>query len=64
MEHNNPTALPKELLVRALSLAGSRTISLEQLETDIEAGAPRSEDGTVNIIAYAAWQLGGLGHGG
>ena len=59
MEHNNPTALPKELVVRALSLAGSRTISLERLEADIAAGAPVNEDGTVNIIAYGAWILKG-----
>ena len=64
MERNNPTALPKELVVRALSLAGSRTISLEQLEADIASGAPVNEDGTVNIIAYAAWILRGIGHGG
>ena len=56
---NNPTALPKELVVRALKMAGSRTISLEQLEADIEAGAPVNEDGTINIIAYGAWILKG-----
>lgn len=56
---NNPTALPKEVVVRALKLAGSRTITLEQLEADIAAGAPLNEDGTVNIIAYRAWILKG-----
>ena len=56
---NNPTALPKDLVVRALEMAGSRTVTLEQLEADIEAGAPVNEDGTVNIIAYAAWMLRG-----
>lgn len=56
---NNPTALPKELVVRALSLAGSRTITMERLEADIASGAPVNEDGTVNVIAYAAWILKG-----
>jgi len=56
---NNPAALPKEVVVRALTLAGSRTITLEQLEADIAAGAPVNEDGTVNIIAYGAWILKG-----
>jgi len=56
---NNPMALPKELVVRALKLAGSRTITAEQLEADIAAGAPVNEDGTVNIIAYGAWILKG-----
>ena len=56
---NNPTALPKELVVKALKLAGSRTITMETIEADIESGAPVNEDGTMNIIAYAAWILKG-----
>jgi len=56
---NNPTALPKDVLVKALKVAGSRTISDESLAADIEAGAPVNENGTVNIIAYAAWILKG-----
>ena len=56
---NNPTALPKELVVKALKLAGSRTITMETIEADIEAGAPVNENGTMNIIAYAAWILKG-----
>ena len=59
MAENNPTALSKDTLVRALKLAGSRTISQEQLEADIAAGAPVNEDGSMNIIAYAAWILKG-----
>ena len=54
---NNPTALPKELVVRALNLAGSRSMSMDTLEADIASGAPVNEDGTMNIIAYAAWIL-------
>ena len=56
---NNPTAWPKDVLVKALKVAGSRTISDESLAADIEAGAPVNENGTVNIIAYAAWILKG-----
>ena len=56
---NNPTRLPKENVVLALQRAGSRTISMEQLEADIEAGAPVNEDGTINIMAYGAWILKG-----
>ena len=56
---NNPTRLPKENVVLALRRAGSRTISVEQLEADIEAGAPVNEDGTINIMAYGAWILKG-----
>lgn len=60
---NNPTALPKDLLVKALKLAGSRTITDETLEADIAAGAPVNDDGTMNIIAYGAWILKGNLHG-
>ena len=56
---NNPQAISKELLVRALKAAGSRTITLENLEDDITSGAPVNEDGTMNIIAYGAWILKG-----
>ena len=56
---NNPQAISKELLVRALKAAGSRTITLENLEDDIASGAPVNEDGTMNIIAYGAWILKG-----
>ena len=57
--NNDPTALPKELVVKALKLAGSRTVSMESLEADIAAGAPVNDDGTMNIIAYGAWILKG-----
>jgi len=63
MERNNPRALPKELVVRALRAAGSRTITEESLEADIASGAPVNEDGTVDVIAYAAWILKGNLHG-
>jgi len=49
------TALEPETLARLLKQAGSRTISTETLAADIEAGAPKNPDGTVNLIHYAAW---------
>lgn len=30
-------------------------VSPEVLEVDLEAGAPRNKDGTLNLVAYAAW---------
>lgn len=30
-------------------------VSPEVLEADLEAGAPRNKDGTLNLVAYAAW---------
>lgn len=53
------TALPPEMLVRLLKQAGSRLISVETLAADFAAGAPKNEDGTVNLIEYAAWLVKG-----
>ena len=53
------TALQPEMLVNILRRAGSRLISAETLAADFEAGAPRNEDGTVNIIEFAAWLVKG-----
>ncbi len=53
------TALQQDMLVNILRRAGSRTISAESLAADFEAGAPRNEDGTVNLIEYAAWLVKG-----
>ena len=53
------TALQPEMLVTILRRAGSRLISAESLAADFEAGAPKNEDGTVNLIEYAAWLVKG-----
>lgn len=53
------TALPPEMLVRLLKQAGSRLISAETLAADFAAGAPKNEDGTVNLIEFAAWLVKG-----
>ena len=53
------TALQPEMLVNILRRAGSRLISAETLVADFEAGAPRNQDGTVNIIEFAAWLVKG-----
>ena len=53
------TALQPDMLVNILRRAGSRLISAESLAADFAAGAPRNEDGTVNLIEYAAWLVKG-----
>ena len=53
------TALPPEMLVRLRKQAGSRLISAETLAADFAAGSPKNEDGTVNLIEYAAWLVKG-----
>ena len=63
MAEYKPKHLTKEEVVRVLKLAGSRTITMENLEKDIEDGAPVNEDGTMDIIAYGAWILKGNRNG-
>ena len=60
MDHSlKLTALRPEILARLLKQAGSRTISEETLASDIESGAPKNPDGTINLIEYAAWLVKG-----
>ena len=53
------TALPPEMLINILKQAGSRLISAEKLAADFAAGAPKNEDGTINLIEFAAWIVKG-----
>ena len=56
------TAISPDNLVEILRKSGSREVSEDTLATDIEAGAPVAEDGTINMIEYAAWLVSN--HGG
>lgn len=53
------TALQPEMLVNILKRAGSRLISAESITADFAADAPKNEDGTVNLIEFAAWLVKG-----
>ena len=53
------TALQPEMLVNILKQAGSRQISAEKLAADFAVGAPKNEDGTVNLVEFAAWLVKG-----
>ena len=53
------TALQPDMLVNLLKGAGSRLISPELLTADFAAGAPRNEDGTINLVEFAAWIVKG-----
>ena len=53
------TALQPEMLINILKQAGSRLISAEKLAADFDAGAPKNEDGTINLIEFAAWIVKG-----
>jgi hypothetical protein len=51
----DPQALLLEDLARILTTSGLRSTTVEMLQTDIDEGAPRNADGTVNLVQYAAW---------
>jgi hypothetical protein len=53
----NPLSLSPDELARMLSTAGSRRITPEQIQADIEAGAPVGPGGKINLVHYAAWLL-------
>ncbi len=57
------TALPPGKLCDVLRRAGARHVSPEAVQADIEAGAPVNDDGTVNLIEYAAWLAGRMADG-
>jgi hypothetical protein len=59
----DPTRLSPEQAAKLLSAASKIRIPIEQIAEDIEAGAPRNADGTLNLVHYAAWIVKELGRG-
>ena len=51
----NPLAIPLPELAVMLTKVSGRTVSVEQLQLDVENGAPATADGRVNLVHYAAW---------
>lgn len=51
----NPAAMSIEDAARVLGKLGGRPVTSEMLESDLEAGAPRNGDGSINLVHYAAW---------
>ncbi len=59
----NPQSLRLEDLARVLSASGPTRVSVGILEKDLDSGAPRNRDGTLNLVQYVAWLVKGMGHG-
>ena len=45
-------------VVKILKASGSKKITKNIILEDIEKGAPKNEDGTINLINYGAWLIG------
>ena len=53
----NPLSLTVAEVARLLSAVGGRRVTEEQVQADVEAGAPVGVDGRMNLVHYAAWLL-------
>ena len=51
----NPASLSIEDMSRLLSAGGGRKVTPEQVQADLDAGAPVGKDGRMNLVHYAAW---------
>ena len=60
----NPAALPIEDAAKVLSRMGRKLVTADMLEADIDAGAPTNEDGSINLVHYAAWLVKEMSAGG
>ena len=60
----DPQALRLEDLARILSASGLRQVTVEMLQADLDDGAPRNADGSVNLVHYTAWLVKELLGGG
>ncbi len=59
----DPNRLTPPQAAKLLSAAAKLQIPVEQIEQDIQSGAPTNPDGTLNLMHYAAWLVKGMGRG-
>ena len=61
----DPSALSAADLAALLTRAAGVRIETQDIEADIDAGAPTNADGTINLVHYAAWLVREMArHGG
>jgi hypothetical protein len=57
----DPNRLSVEQAAKLLSAAARVRVPPELIAADLDAGAPRNQDGTVNLVHYAAWLIREMG---
>ena len=57
----NPAAMPLRDAARLLAKVGGPSITEAMLTSDVEAGAPTNQDGTINLVHYTAWLVKEMG---
>ena len=60
----NPGSLTVAEVAKLLSAGGGKKITPEQVQGDIDAGAPTNANGTINLVHYTAWLLREMQTGG
>ena len=60
----NPAALPVPDAARVLTRLGGKAVTEAVLRADIDAGAPTNDDGSINLVHYAAWLVKEMSAGG
>jgi len=59
----NPAALTVGQAAKVLTAVGSRHATAETIRRHIEAGAPTTADGRLNLVHYLAWLVREMSHG-
>ena len=59
----NPLRLRLTDAAKMLSAASGQEITTEKLEQDVVLGAPTNQDGTLNLIHFAAWLVKEMARG-
>lgn len=59
----DPTRLSVEQAARLLTSAYRQQVSVASIESDVNDGAPTNNDGSINLVHYAAWLLSEMDRG-
>ena len=59
----DPNRLTPAQAAKLLSAAAGVRVPVEQIEQDIEAGAPTTANGEINLVHYAAWLVREMSRG-
>jgi hypothetical protein len=59
----DPNRLSVEQAAKLLSAAAKIRIPEQQIADDLASGAPQNTDGTISLVAYAAWMLKEMSRG-
>ncbi len=51
------SGLTPDLLAGVLSKAFGSEVSPQMIAADVEAGAPVTADGSINLVQYVAWMI-------